>query len=59
MKRFVVMQRTLKLKWNSCAKLRNSLMATHGQTVAEATQDTVWGVGVAPPSPSTPTDQTC
>ena len=54
MKRFVVMQRTLKLKWNSCAKLRNSLMATHGQTVAEATQDTVWGVGVAPPPPHLP-----
>ena len=47
-KRFDVMQRALKLKWNSCAKFRNSLMATHGQTIAEATQDAVWGVGVAP-----------
>ena len=42
------MENALKLKWNSCAKFRQALMQTSGMTIAEATQDTFWGVGVAP-----------
>ena len=42
------MEETLKLKWNCCGKFRQALMATMGTTIAEATQDTFWGVGVAP-----------
>ena len=45
--RIIVMENALKLKWNSCAKFRQSLMQTSGMTIAEATQDTFWGVGVA------------
>ena len=47
-KRILVMENALKLKWNSCAKFRHALMQTSGMTIAEATQDTFWGVGVAP-----------
>ena len=46
--RLIVMQDVLKLKWNSCSKFRHALMATIGIVVAEATQDSFWGVGVAP-----------
>ena len=46
--RLIVMQDVLKLKWNSCSKFRHALMATIGMVVAEATQDSFWGVGVAP-----------
>ena len=46
--RVSVMEETLKLKWNCCGKFRQALMATMGTTIAEATQDTFWGVGVAP-----------
>ena len=46
--RIIVMENALKLKWNSCAKFRQALMQTSGMTIAEATQDTFWGVGVAP-----------
>ena len=42
------MENALKLKWDSCAKFRQALMQTSGMTIAEATQDTFWGVGVAP-----------
>ena len=38
----------LKNKWNSCNKFRQYLMCTEGSTIAEATQDLFWGVGVAP-----------
>ena len=47
-KRILVMENALKLKWNSCAKFRHVLMQTSGMAIAEATQDTFWGVGVAP-----------
>ena len=46
--RVSVMEETLKLKWNCCGKFCQALMATMGTTIAEATQDTFWGVGVAP-----------
>ena len=46
--RVSVMEETLKLKWNCCGKFRQALMATMGTTIAEAAQDTFWGVGVAP-----------
>ena len=42
------MASALKLKWNCCGKFRQALMSTEGLTVAEATQDDFWGVGVAP-----------
>ena len=38
----------MKVKWNSCSKFRQTLMSTEGMTVAEATSDAFWGVGVAP-----------
>lgn len=43
-----VMEYVLKSKWNCSGRFRQTLMATHGMTIAEATQDTYWGVGVAP-----------
>ena len=46
--RVLVMEETLKLKWNCCGKFRQALMATMGTTIVEATQDTFWGVGAAP-----------
>ena len=46
--RVSVMEETLKLKWNCCGKFRQALMATMDTTIAEATQDTFWGVEVAP-----------
>ena len=45
-KRILVMENALKLKWNACAKFRHAFMQTSGSTIAEATQDTFWGVGV-------------
>ena len=43
-----IMEDALKLKWNCCSKFRHSLMSTSGMTIAEATMDSFWGVGVAP-----------
>ena len=43
-----VMERDLKLKWNSCSRYRQALMSTEGMVIAEATKDDFWGVGVAP-----------
>ena len=43
-----VMEYVLRAKWNSCGLFRHTLMSTEGMTVAEATQDSFWGVGVAP-----------
>ena len=43
-----VMKFVLGLKWNSCAKFRQTLLSTNGQTIAEATQDAFWGVAAAP-----------
>ena len=43
-----VMEYVLLHKWNSSAKFRQSIMCTEGMTIAEATQDCFWGVGVAP-----------
>ena len=43
-----VMERALKLKWNSCSRYRQTLMSTEGMVIAEATKDDFWGVGVAP-----------
>ena len=38
----------LKNKWNSCIQFRQSLLCTEGSTIAEATHDLLWWVGVAP-----------
>ena len=46
--KLTVMDFVLKNKWNSCNTFRQSLMCTEGSTIAEATQDLFWGVGVAP-----------
>ena len=43
-----VMDYTLRVKWNSCAKFRQALLSTEGMVVAEATSCDFWGVGVAP-----------
>ena len=43
-----VMINALKLKWNYSGRFRQALMTTTGLTIAEATQDSFWGVGVAP-----------
>ena len=43
-----VIERALKLKWNSCSRYRQALMSTEGMVIAKATKDDFWGVGVAP-----------
>ncbi|MGL1889689.1 MAG: NADAR family protein [Reichenbachiella sp.] len=43
-----VMNYVLRAKWNACGMFRQTLMKTLGMSIAEATQDTFWGVGVAP-----------
>ena len=43
-----VMDFILRVKWNCCAKFRQSLLSTEGMVVAEATSCGFWGVGVAP-----------
>ena len=40
------MKMILKAKWDCSADFRQALMATEGMTLAEATQDKFWGVGV-------------
>ena len=51
-----VMRKILRAKWNCSGRFRQTLMATSNMTIAEATSDTFWGVGVAPnlalPAPS-------
>ena len=42
------MKCVLKAKWNCSGRFRQTLMSTANMTIAEATQDTYWGVGVAP-----------
>ena len=42
------MSKILKFKWNSSGRFRQTLMATSNMTIAEATSDMFWGVGVAP-----------
>ena len=44
----MVMEYILHAKWNCCERFRQTLMATAGMTVAEATHDMFWGVGAAP-----------
>ena len=43
-----VMDFILRAKWNCCAKFQQTLSATEGMVVAEATSCVFWGVGVAP-----------
>ena len=43
-----VMRKILRAKWNCSGRFRQTLMATSNMTIAEATSDTFWGVGVAP-----------
>ena len=40
-----VMDFILRVKWNCCAKFRQSLLSTEGMVVAEATSCGFWGVG--------------
>ena len=42
------MSKILRAKWNCSGRFRQTLMATGRMTIAEATQDMYWGVGVAP-----------
>ena len=42
------MRKILRAKWNCSGRFRQTLMATSNLTIAEATSDTFWGVGVAP-----------
>ena len=42
------MSKILRAKWNCSGRFRQTLMSTARLTIAEATQDTYWGVGVAP-----------
>ena len=42
------MRKILRAKWNCSGRFRQTLMATSNMTIAEATSDTFWGVGVAP-----------
>ena len=41
------MSKILRAKWNCSGRFRQTLMSTARLTIAEATQDTYWGVGVA------------
>ena len=43
-----VMRKILRAKWNCSGRFRQTLMSTSGMTIAEATSDMFWGVGVAP-----------
>ena len=43
-----VMRKILRAKWNCSGRFRQTLMSTCGMTIAEATSDMFWGVGVAP-----------
>ena len=43
-----IMGKLLKTKWSNCAQFSHTLMSTAGMTIAEATSDMFWGVGVAP-----------
>ena len=43
-----VMRKILRAKWNCSGRFRQTLMSTYGMTIAEATGDKFWGVGVAP-----------
>ena len=42
------MCKILAAKWNCSGRFRRTLMSTSNMTIAEATQDMFWGVGVAP-----------
>ena len=42
------MSKILRAKWNCSGRFRQTLMSTARLTIAEATHDTYWGVGVAP-----------
>ena len=46
--RIDAMSKILKFKWNSSGRFCQTLMSTSNLTIAEATSDTFWGVGVAP-----------
>ena len=43
-----VMSKILRFKWNSSGRFRQTLMATSNLTIAKATSDMFWGVGLAP-----------
>ena len=42
------MRKILHAKWNCSGRFRQTLMSTSNMTIAEATSDIFWGVGVAP-----------